>query len=156
LWPDSALLLAGEVVSGDLRRVLQNKAKHPAIHRVGLLSERDFAIAGAAIDCCLNLRYPGAGETSGIAVRLMGLARPVIVTDNAENSAFPPAAVLRVAAGVAESAELFEHMLLVTEFPRIGREVGRAAQLHVRQCHALEPVARKYWEALCTAASSPL
>ncbi len=155
LRPDSALLLAGEVVSGDLRRLLQNKPNHPAIHRLGRLSERDFAIAGAAVDCCLNLRYPGAGETSGIAVRLMGLARPVIVTDNAENSSFPPAAVLRVAAGVAESAELFEHMLLVTEFPRIGREIGRAAQLHVRQCHALEPVARKYWEALCTAASSP-
>ena len=86
----------------------------------------------------------------------MGLGRPVIVTDNAENSAFPTAGVLRVAAGVAESAELFEHMVLVTEFPRIGREVGRAAQLHIRQYHALEPVARKYWEALCTAASSPL
>ncbi len=156
LRPDSALLLAGEVVSGDLRRLLESEIPNRAIHRVGLLSERDFAIAGAAVDCCLNLRYPGAGETSGIAVRLMGLARPVIVTDNAENSSFPPAAVLRVTAGVAESAELFEHMLLVTEFPRIGREIGRAAQLHVRQCHALEPVARTYWEALCTAASSPL
>jgi hypothetical protein len=156
LRPGCALLLAGDVVSGDLRRLLQNEVTHPAIQRVGLLSERDFAIAGAAVDCCLNLRYPGAGETSGIAVRMMGLARPVIVTDNAENSDFPPASVLRVAAGVAESAELFDHMLLVTEFPRIAREVGRAAQLHIRQCHALEPVARKYWEALCAAASSPL
>ena len=58
----------------------------------------------AAVDCCLNLRYPGAGETSGVAIRLMGLGKPVIVTDNVENSAFPYGAVLRVSAGVAESA----------------------------------------------------
>ncbi len=152
--PGTALLLAGEAVSTDLRRLLQNEASHPAIHRLRHLSERDFQIAGAAVDCCLNLRYPGAGETSGIAIRLMGLGTPVMVTDNAENSGFPPAAVMRVAAGVAESAELFENMILVTEFPRLAREIGSEGQLHIRQNHALEPAARRYWEVLCIAAAS--
>ena len=154
LSPETALLLAGEVVSRDLERLLQSEASHPAICRFGRLGERDFRIAGAAVDCCLNLRYPGAGETSGIAVRLMGLARPVIVTDNAENSDFPPATVLRVSPGVAEAEELFHHMLLVTEFPRIAREIGSEAGLHIRKRHALETVARQYWETLCAAASS--
>jgi len=152
--PETALLLAGEVVSKDLERVLQNEAPHPAIRRLGRLNERDFRIAAAAVDCCLNLRYPGAGETSGIAVRLMGLAKPVIMTDNAENADFPPAAVLRVTPGVAEAEELFEHMLLVTEFPVVAREIGSEARLHIRQHHALDQVARQYWETLCTAASS--
>jgi len=152
--PGTALLLAGEVVSPDLRRLLQNEPNHPAIHRLPHLSERDFAIAGAAVDCCLNLRYPGAGETSGIAIRLMGMATPVMVTDNAENSGFPETAVLRVAAGVAESAELFENMVLVTEFPRLAREIGSEGQLHIRRNHALDPVARRYWEVLCAAAAS--
>jgi glycosyltransferase involved in cell wall biosynthesis len=151
--PETALLLAGEVVSPDLERLLQSEA-NPAIHRMGHLSEREFRLAGAAVDCCLNLRYPGVGETSGIAVRLMGLAKPVIVTDNAENSDFPPAAVLRVSSGVAESEELFDHMLLVTEFPAIAREIGSEAGLHIRKHHALEAVARRYWEVLCAAASS--
>jgi glycosyltransferase involved in cell wall biosynthesis len=148
------LLLAGEVVSKDLERVLQNEAPHPAIRRLGRLNERDFRIAAAAVDCCLNLRYPGAGESSGIAVRLMGLGKPVIVTDNAENADFPPAAVLRVSPGVAESEELFEHMLLVTEFSAIAREIGSEARLHIRQRHGLDQVARQYWEVLCAAASS--
>jgi glycosyltransferase involved in cell wall biosynthesis len=151
--PETALLLAGEVVSSDLERLLQNEA-HAAIRRLGHLSEREFRIAGAAVDCCLNLRYPGAGETSGIAVRLMGLARPVIVTDNAENADFPPATVLRVAPGVAEAEELFDYMLLVTEFPGIAREIGSEARLHIRKHHALDAVARRYWEVLCAAASS--
>jgi glycosyltransferase involved in cell wall biosynthesis len=152
--PATALLLAGEVVSGDLERLLQSEAQHPAIHRLGHLSERDFRIAGTTVDCCLNLRYPGVGESSGIAIRLMGLAKPVIVTDNAENSDFPLTAVLRVAPGVAEAEELFENMLLVTEFSGIAREIGSAARLHIQQHHSLETVARQYWKVLCAAASS--
>ena len=156
--PKTALLLAGEIVSPDLARLLRNELRnepgHPAIHYVERLSARDFRIACAAVDCCLNLRYPGVGETSGIAVRLMGLAKPVIVTDNAENADFPQSAVLRVAPGVAEAEELFDHMLLVTEFPRIAREIGSEAGLHIRKRHALEAVARQYWEVLCAAASS--
>ena len=153
LRPETALLLAGECVSSDLERLLKIETDHPAIHRLGYSRAGDFATAAAAVDCCLNLRYPGAGETSGIAIRLMGLGKPVVVTDSVENSDFPDTAVLRVAAGVAESAELFDHMLLVTGYPPIARQIGRAAQLHIGEHHALESVARKYWETLCAAAS---
>jgi hypothetical protein len=48
---------------------------------------------------------------------------------------------------------LVQNMLLVTEFPRLAREIGNEAQSHIRKHHALEPVARRYWEFLCTAAS---
>jgi glycosyltransferase involved in cell wall biosynthesis len=153
--PQTALLLAGEVVSKDLERLLGIEGSHAAIHRIGHLSERDFRIAWAAVDCCLNLRYPGVGETSGITVGLMGLGKPVIVTDNTENSDFPVTAVLRVPPGVAEAEELFEHMILVTEFPGFGREIGSEARLHIQKSHALEPVARQYWKVLCAAASLP-
>ncbi len=154
--PDTALLLAGEVVSGDLARLLTSELRDvPAIHRLGHLSEPDFRVAAAAVDCCINLRYPGAGESSGIAVRLMSLAKPVIVTDNAENGDFPAAAVLRNSPGIAEAEELFDHMLLVTQFPSIARDIGIEARRHIRDQHALDSVARKYWEVLCIAASSP-
>ncbi len=118
--PQTALLLAGEVVSEDLERVLQIEAGHPAIRRLGHLSERDLFVAGAAVDCCLNLRYPGVGETSAIAVRLMGQSKPVIVTDNAENSDFPPTTVLRVSPGVAEAQELFDHIVISGRFSGAG------------------------------------
>jgi glycosyltransferase involved in cell wall biosynthesis len=151
--PETALMIAGECVSSDLARLLEIEADHPAIRRLAHLSERDFPLAIATVDCCLNLRYPGAGETSGIAIRLMGMAKPVVVTDNAENSAFPHGAVLRVSAGVAESAELFDHICLVTEFPSVAREIGNEAQRHIRQHHALESIAGRYWDTLCAAAS---
>lgn len=151
--PNTVLVLAGEIVSRDLERLLASEPPHPAIRRLPHLDEKDFRIAAAAVDCCLNLRYPGVGETSGISVMLMSLAKPVVVTDNLENSGFPAEAVLRVTPGVAESAELFEHMVLVTEFPAIAREIGSAARLHIRKHHSLEAVARRYWEVLCSARS---
>ena len=152
--PETALLIAGEVVSRDLARLLRSET-HPGIRRMGHLDEKDFILAAASVDCCINLRYPGAGETSGIAVHLMGLGKPVIVTRNEENSDFPETAVLRVSPGVAEAEELFDHMVLATEFPGILREIGTEAQRHIQDQHALESVARRYWEVLCSAASSP-
>jgi glycosyltransferase involved in cell wall biosynthesis len=148
--PETALLIAGEAVSRDLGRLLEHET-HPDIHRLGHLDEKEFMIAAAAIDCCLNLRYPGAGETSGIAVQMMGLGKSVIVTRNAENSDYPETAVLRVSPGIAETEELFEHMILTAEFPGIAREIGLEAQRHIRKHHSLELVARRYWEVLCSA-----
>jgi len=149
--PATALLLAGDAVSPDLDRLLQTEAAHPGIHRLGYLGDHDFPVAANAIDCCLNLRYPGAGETSGIAVRMMGAGKPVIVTAGAENADLPPAACLRVESGIAEAGELFDHMVLVSEFPQIARQIGSAARQHILEHHALDVVARQYWQVLCAA-----
>jgi glycosyltransferase involved in cell wall biosynthesis len=148
--PDTALLLAGNAASGDLRRLLDSEARQPGIYRLGHLSDRDLMLAGATVDCCLNLRYPAAGETSGIAIRMMGLGKPVIVSDGPENGDIPPAAVLRVAHGVAEQAELFEYMMMVAEFPRIAKDIGAAARKHVLARHSLPVAAREYWKVLCS------
>jgi hypothetical protein len=83
----------------------------------------------------------------------MGIGKPVVGTDDAENAGFPETAMLRVRPGVAESAELFDHMVLVTEYPGVARAVGNEARDHIRKCHGLEQVARQYWEALCAVTS---
>ena len=149
--PGVALLLAGDAVSPDLARLMKAESAHPAIHRVGHLSEADFRIASAAIDCCVNLRYPAAGETSGIAVRMMGAGKPVIVSDGTQNSDIPTAACLRVTPGVAEAAELFHHMVMVSAFPRIAKDIGNEAARYIRQHHSLDVVAKRYWQILCAA-----
>jgi glycosyltransferase involved in cell wall biosynthesis len=151
--PATALLLAGEVVSPDLARLLATEEAQPGIVRLPHLSERDLTIAAAAIDCCVNLRYPAAGETSGIAVRMMGTGKPVILTDSEENSDIPPAACLRVCSGVAEAAELSDHMILVSEFPRVAKDIGTEARRHILERHSLEDAARQYWQVLCAASS---
>lgn len=155
LRPDTALLLAGEAVSGDLRRLLNATIGNgcDGILRRGHLDENSFRIALASVDCGINLRSPGAGETSGVTIRLMGMGTPFMVTDCPENSCYPAESVFRVRAGIAEAEELFDHIVLVTEFPEIARKVGREGRKHIAAHHAPDLVARRYWEILCRAAS---
>ena len=150
---DTALLIAGEAVSSDLKRQLELEAADPGIIRIGHLNDRDFSTAAAAVDCCLNLRYPGAGETSGIAITMMGLAKPVIVTAGEENGDIPATACLRVTPGVAEAAELFDHMILAAAYPAIARAIGEQARQHIFGRHSLETVAAQFWQVLCAASS---
>ncbi len=97
MMPDTRLLVAGPFVSSDLARATAPLLAAPGILRLPYLAEPQFWRAALAVDAAINLRYPAAGETSGIAIRLMGLAKPVLLTDGEENSRYPEAACLRIA-----------------------------------------------------------
>ena len=148
-YPQAMLLLAGEFVSGDLQRAAEYSLWHPRIRHVGHLAENDFWIAASSVNAVINLRDPAAGETSGIAIRMMGLGKPVILSDGPETASFPAGSCLRVSRGVAEQPELFEYMKLAVEMPGILREIGDVARQHVTAVHSLEEAARRYWETLC-------
>ena len=145
---DVALLVAGDFVSPDLERSLEPLLRSTGILRVGYTEERDFWRYASAVDCCINLRYPTAGETSGIAIRLMGLGKPVIVTAGCETSRFPDQACLRVDHGVAEEEMLVEYMVWLARFAADAKAIGARASKHIREFHALDHVARLYWQAL--------
>ena len=119
------------------------------MHRTGYLDDAAFHLAAAAVDCCINLRYPLAGETSGIAVRLMGIGKPVIVTEGAETGDIPATACFRVQPGVAEAHELLHHMMLASEYPALAQEAGRHASRHIERYHSLTSAGALYWKTLC-------
>jgi len=116
--------------------------------RLGHLPEDRFWGAAATIDACVNLRYPTAGETSGITVRCMGMGKPVIVSSGEENSRYPDSACLRVDTGLAEEEMLTEYMLSLRLLPGLGTDIGGRAAEHIRQRHSVERVAQLYWEIL--------
>lgn len=145
---DTLLVLAGEFASSDLERALRPGFGRPAIVRRGYQAEREFWLTACALDCVVNLRFPAAGETSGIAIRAMGIGKPVILTAGAETSAFPAGTCLRVEAGAAEE-EMLEHYLgWLLAYPGQGREIGERAREHVLREHAPENCARRFWEVL--------
>jgi glycosyltransferase involved in cell wall biosynthesis len=145
---DIALLVAGDFVSTDLARSLEPLLATAGILRIGHTKESDFWRYAAAVDACINLRYPAAGETSGIAIRLMGMGKPVIVTAACETSAFPESACLRVDSGVAEEGLLADYMVWLASFPDDARAIGRRASAHICEFHAVDRIARLYWQVL--------
>ena len=143
------MLVAGDFVSADLERAAADLLKAPGIVRRPFLEEREFWLAARAVDACINLRHPSAGETSGIAIRLMGLGKAVMVTDSEEYARIPEDAVVRIPAGLAERDSLSAHMILLTSVFDAARAIGRQGARHIAACHRLEDAAEQYWKVLC-------
>jgi hypothetical protein len=149
ICPEVGLVNAGAIHSSDLARAAEPLLAEPGIRRLEHMTEAEFALASEAVDCCINLRYPSAGETSAIAVRLMGLGKPVILTEGLENSAYPAGSSLNVVAGAGEEEHLFQSMAMLAANPAVGKELGLQAAKHLVRYHSIEAAAGKYWGVLC-------
>jgi len=146
--PRTALLVAGQFVSTDLERACEPLLAAEGVVRRPHLEEREFWLAGCAVDACINLRYPAAGETSGIAVRMMGLGKPVMLTESLECSQFPEDACIRITAGAAERDSLRDHMTVLVSMPEVAAAIGARAAEHIQKRHRVEEVAALYWQLL--------
>ncbi|MFN3323968.1 MAG: glycosyltransferase family 4 protein [Bryobacteraceae bacterium] len=139
-----ALLIAGEFASSDLARALEPMLRQPGILRAGYTPDPEFWRLAHAVDACINLRYPPAGETSGIAIRMMGIGKPVVVTDGPEVSRYPEAACVRVESGACETEMLAAAMEWLARHPEDAREIGIRARAHILEHHRADVVARRY------------
>lgn len=147
--PSLHLLVAGSFVSPHYSAALD--LRQPGLLRLGFLSETAFWRWASAAAACINLRYPTCGETSGISIRLMSLAKPVIATTGEEYAAFPQSAWLPVDPGPAEQAQLEEWMVQLARHRDWAQQIGQAAAAHLRQHHAPDHVARRFLETLQSA-----
>ncbi len=142
------LLVAGEFASSDLARAVAPLLSREGVVRRSYLSEADFWKHAAAVDVCANLRSPAAGETSGIGIRLMGIGKPVIVTDAAETSRYPEGTCLRVDAGESEAEMLAAYLEWLAADRQSRLEIGARAAAYIQKEHSLANVADSYMLAL--------
>jgi glycosyltransferase involved in cell wall biosynthesis len=151
---DCALLVAGEFVSTELERALEGELHGDGVIRVGVMSEVGLSLLSHAVDACVNLRYPGAGETSGIAMRLMAAGKPVIVTSGPETSRLPETACLRVDTGPAEPEMLSAWMRWLCADRAAGREIGRRGAAYLSEHHRPERAAEMILDVLNVSTAS--
>lgn len=114
----------------------------------GFVTDVEFEAWIVACDVVVNLRHPSAGETSGVAVRSMGLGVPVAITDILENSAFPNDACMKIPSGEMCEPLLLEYLLALAGNPSLGKEMGENARAYIRREHDPDRVADLYMEAL--------
>jgi len=142
------LLISGEFASTDLARSLEPLLQAGGILRAGYAEERDFWLRASVVDACVSLRYPTAGETSGIAIRLMGIGKPVLLSAGCETARFPDSACIKIDGGMAEDQMLTESMIWLARYPSDARVIGERAAEHIREFHNPQRVAKLYWKAL--------
>lgn len=152
---DAKLLIQGGFASQDLVRALSAHIEnHPKIIRAGFLEEGEFWRWATATDVCINLRFPTAAETSGIAISMMGIGKAVVFSEGEEITRIPENACLRVDRGPGEEETLAEYIRWLAADREAAVEIGARASGHIRLEHALYKVAAQYWQALesCSAA----
>jgi glycosyltransferase involved in cell wall biosynthesis len=153
--PSAALLVAGEFASSDLKRAIASRMTSPGIVRLPYLAEREFWLAAHAVDACINLKYPGAGETSGIGIRLMGIGKAVLMTDEVECARYPEDSCIRIPAGAAERTSLLAHMRMLARMPCVAEEIGHRAAAYIGDRHRVDYVGDCYWKVLSAALDQP-
>ncbi len=145
---DARLLVSGNFVSAAFEQAIAPLLRHPGVIRTPYLPEPELWRYAAATDLCVNLRYPSAAETSGIAIRMMGIGKPVVFTASEALARVPANACLRLDVGPEEEKVLAGYITWLAGNREAGREIGRRAAAHVAQCHDPEKVAREYWNVL--------
>lgn len=130
------LLVVGEVSPAvDLEGEARRAGVAERVHVTDFLPYEDFEAAIAAVDLCLNLRYPTAGETSASLLRVLALGVPAIVSDYAQFADLPHEVALRVPLGEDEVDVLAALLRDLLARPERLRAMGEAARELVRSRH---------------------
>lgn len=130
------LLVVGEVSPAvDLEGEARRAGVADRVHVTDFLPYEDFEAAIAAVDLCLNLRYPTAGETSASLLRVLAMGVPAIVSDYAQFADLPHEVALRVPLGDDEVDALAAMLRDLLARPERLRAMGQAARELVRSRH---------------------
>lgn len=146
---NTRLLVAGDFGSDEFARALGTSLNRPGVDRLPHLSLPEFRSALASVDCCVNLRYPQAGETSGIAMHAMGAGKAVIVSEGLEWERFPEGTLFPIPTGPGESGALFEAMAVLSDNSSLAKRMGAVAADHIQRYHSLSASGTEYWNLLC-------
>lgn len=155
---DEALREVHLMVAGEISPIygLANYARQVGVedrvHFLGYLPFEDWEAGIAAVDLCLNLRYPTAGETSASLLRILAVGKVVIVSDYAQSADLPEDLVIKVPVGEGERGErevLIEKVAELLHDPARLQELEAAARRYIAVEHRLEDSAAAMIEA-CT------
>ena len=145
--PHARLLLVG---AASVR--LQSLELPEGVVREEYVDEQRLWSLMVACDAIVSLRWPTMGETSGTAIRALGLGKPLVVSDVGWFSELPDDVALKVPVDEDEVDTLQAALELLAAQEQVRRAMGEAAAELARREHDLERVAELYAAALEQAA----
>jgi len=145
-YPNSRYILVGSPSPNyDVKAMIQALGLEAKTQVVGYAGEDAYRDYLAAADICLNLRYPTAGETSASLLRIMGAARPVIVSRTGTFEELPDEVCVKVDVDDAEEELLLEYLRLLAAQPDLREQLGDNARRFVAQLHRPGDAAYDYY-----------
>lgn len=143
--PNAQLVFVGPVSAEyDLNGLSEFFGVADSVRVIGKTGFDDFHLYMAAMDACVNLRFPTAGETSGAALRMMAQGKAVVVSRAGWFAELPDDAVAKIDVDNSETdmlAVVLERLL--TDEP-LRAAMGANARRYVESECAVEDAAREY------------
>ena len=148
-YPNARLLLVGASSPNfDARGLTEVFGLRDAVQIIGHVPFDQFHTYMAAMDVCVNLRYPTAGETSGAVLRGMALAKPQIVSRVGWFAELPDDAAAKIDVDDSEVAQLTVTLARLLQDHVLRAAIGENARRYVLTHCAAADAARYYAEFL--------
>ena len=170
--PNIRLLVVGETPPYyDLMEQARELGVAQLVTLTGYVDDAELPEYLAAVDVCLNLRWPTGRETSAAWIRCLAAGKPTVITDLAHLTDVPSLdlrsmTVACTAPSVSEPVcvhvELIDDINMLrlalrrlTEDPALRDRLGRAARRYWAEHATMTVMARDYEAALASAAAAP-
>jgi glycosyltransferase involved in cell wall biosynthesis len=149
LEPSVHVALVGRRIEGyDIDGVVEQARLGERVRLATDVSDDDFRGWLAAADAVVDLRFPHRGEVSGSLVRAMQAGKPAVVSATGTYLDAPDDAVLRVAPGPPDPAELAARLRTLLQDDPLRSRMGQAGHAHVEALRASEATAKGYERAI--------
>jgi glycosyltransferase involved in cell wall biosynthesis len=147
--PRARLLLVGPESPGlHLGDRIERLGLGDAVQRYGYVEENRFWSLLAACDVCVSLRFPTMGETSAGVIRMLSLAKPIVVSDVDAFREFPDEVVVKIPPDEREVESLAAMLLVLAEDVARREAMSEAARVYAEREHDVERAADLYVAAL--------
>jgi glycosyltransferase involved in cell wall biosynthesis len=139
------LLLVGPEAAGlHLDERVERLGLGDAVERHGFVDEERFWSLLGACDVCVSLRYPTMGETSAGVIRMLSLAKPIVVSDVDAFAELPDAVAVKIPPDEREVESLAAALLALVEDDVRRAAMSEAARVYAALEHDLDRAADLY------------
>ncbi len=145
-FPNSRYFLIGQSHDSDSLNQLINKLKiKRSIIFTGFISLEKAMEYITVSDICINLRYPTAGETSSSALRMLGVGKPLIVSDVGWFAELPDNCSAKVGVDNCEIDLISEYLSVLASDKKLRNKMGENAKRYISVENDPEKIAYEYY-----------
>lgn len=136
--------IVGSVSGIDIEKEISARGLKDNVVVTGFLELDMFKLYMGACDICINLRYPTQGESSAVLHRLMGLGKPVIVTDIGSFAEYPYQVAYKIPYGKEEVPELLHALTVWTSKAGMMEKRAIGAKEYAAENLSMDIVGKEY------------
>lgn len=145
-FPNSKYFLIGQSHdNGTLNQLVEKLEIKKSVIFTGFLHLEKAMEYITASDICMNLRYPTAGETSSSALRILGIGRPIVVSNVGWFSELPDNCSAKVDIDNYEEDLILEYLNVLISNEKLRIKMGENAKNYILNEHDPEKIAFEYF-----------